>query len=57
MSQLPTDIKELFEETWEKDQADTENHILPGDLGHPDWDHEYLSGNKWYTIDDLPEFF
>lgn len=54
---LPTEMQDVFQEAWEKDQADPETDILPGDLGFPDWDYEYLSGHNWATIDGVPVFF
>lgn len=54
---LPTKVQELFIEVWEQDQADESRDILPGDLGHPDWDYAYLNGHDWATIDGVPVFF
>lgn len=54
---IPTDIQEVFIETWEKDQADPNNDILPSDLGHPDWDFAYLDGHDWAIMDGKYLFF
>ncbi len=63
MSQLPTEVQDLFKTCWETDTYPDQYHRPDLDETYlqehnlDDLTEEYLNGNKWATIDDLPVFF